>query len=86
MIDIKAIKAAAEAMHPTDNMTLKAITVSSLCDEIERLRVDAARYQWIRRCMPYSTIEKITLKVGYKNDEVDTELDAAIDAAMEEKQ
>ena len=63
--------------------TANPATVIALCDEVESLRKDAARYQWLAwksdttPIMPYDC-ENDRFYFGY-------ECDAAIDAAMESK-
>lgn len=57
-----------------------------LREEVERLRVDAARYQWLRE-QPYSTWHRIGWNtvglIPYVFAERDAAIDAAIDAARE---
>ena len=95
MTDIKAIKEAAEAATPqpwiesgAGNMPFICMmtpdTVSAMCDEIERLRVDAARYQFLR---DQDTDLDALAATYYPGKEVPSgeELDAVIDSAMEAK-
>jgi hypothetical protein len=51
---------------------------------LDALVKDAARYRWIRKCMPFSTLKNITKKYlsNPSNDTVSEELDKAIDEAM----
>ena len=90
MIDIKAIRQAAEKAEKhfynehrqadfrriTDRKT-----VIALCDEVERLRKDAARYQWIR----HGDNDEIVMKGDCRGVYLprNERLDAAIDAAMQ---
>lgn len=67
------------------------ILAQNLADENAALRAelaeckrDAARYRWIRKCMPFSTYENLTLKRDAKSYNIDTKLDEAIDAALSE--
>jgi hypothetical protein len=92
MIDIKAIRAATSGMYPNGIGTTNA-TVLALCDEIERLRADAARYQWLRNKgdgwyvgTEYATYNDVVVDGECANySGLQTRLDAAIDAAMEAK-
>lgn len=49
--------------------------------------VDAKRYRWLRRCIPFSTLKNISKNYAenVSNGEVDARLDAAIDSAMKEQ-
>lgn len=91
MIDTKAIKAAAEAATPQPwiepgegNMPFICMmtpdVVSAMCDEIERLRKDAARYQWLKNMFGWHIVRDYLVDVEGTNN-----LDAVIDAAMEAK-
>lgn len=83
MIDIKAIRAAAEN-HPSPwPMSLQPATVLALCDEIESLRKDAARYRWMRS--PITSHKDVTAMVNAVDSPCEEQMDAAIDAAMESK-
>ena len=70
--------------------TANPSTVLVLCDEIERLRTDAARYQWLR---DQNADPNANFYVGCEEDGMEVgditwvgcELDGAVDAAMEAK-
>ena len=104
MIDIKAIKAAAEAATPQPwidpgegNMPficmMTPATVIALCDEIERLRADSARYQWLReqnadepgKLGVFRYEQMGTCVSEFEPVWVGADLDAVVDAAMEAK-
>lgn len=55
-----------------------------LRQQLAECKRDAARYRWIRKCMPFSTYENLTLKRDAKSYNIDTKLDEAIDAALSE--
>jgi hypothetical protein len=46
--------------------------------ELAEAQKDAERYRWIRACMPFSTLEKITGERNVPNDEINGKLDAAM--------
>lgn len=83
MIDIKAIRAAAKDTPYVWMSLLQPKTILALCDEIEWLRKDAARYQFMRR----QTISHRERKqiMNAVDELCEEEMDAAIDAAMESK-
>ena len=45
---------------------------------------DAARYRWIRKCIPFSTLKNVSKRYAENvpNKEVDAQLDTAIDAMI----
>ena len=55
-----------------------------LADELNKYQKDAARYGFIRRCLPFSTLKNIHKEYlkNVPNDDVNAQLDAAIDAAL----
>lgn len=96
MIDIKAIKAAAEAelsrfgSYSNLGSAIKPGAVIALCDEVERLRKDAARYRWLRsEHERFDPLCHLTWKQSSNrrgSEWVNTaNLDIDIDAAMEAK-
>lgn len=66
--------------RPTGDPHLHAM-VYEAADEIERLRLDAARYRWLRD-KPDSGLIALKLHVYPKEFYAGPALDAAIDAAM----
>ena len=96
MIDIKAIREAAEAANKHDELSLEQLVeylniastdaVIALCDEVERLRKDAARYQWLTYDHPDVETRRVLSAIAsclcLRGKGV---TDASIDAAMENK-
>lgn len=95
MIDIKAIKQAAIDSDETGfaSVLTNNDTVIALCDEIERLRADSARYQWLReqnadepgKLGVFRYEQMGTCVSEFEPVWVGADLDAVVDAAMEAK-
>lgn len=71
-----------------DTMKLQARQYFALLPEVERLRKDAARYQWLceqnaNRDASFNVCSSEPLRGWYEFVHVGNDLDAAIDAAME---
>lgn len=93
MIDVKAIKNRAESIKRLAMMVMDKAEVIDLCDEIERLWADAARYQWLReqnadepgKLGVFRYEQMGTCVSEFEPVWVGADLDAVVDAAMEAK-
>lgn len=90
--ELEALRAQVERLKSSERSAWNA--AFRLDDEVERLRVDAGRYRWLRDRCPWTmcstdALTRIALRlpVSFKCRQEDAdEFDAAIDAAMREEQ
>ena len=71
MNDINAIREQAENGYPVEDCVIP------LCDEIEQLREDALRYQWLKNTFGWDILRDYLIDYKSTNN-----LDKVIDAAM----